>query len=221
MASLSRCFCLPSRLPARRADGAQCANNLKQHGLALHAYHDANKAFPYGVAVPDKRYHGFIFWVDILPFIDQGTLHDAMRKTGVFRHIEKGSPAHNKQLQRLIAGPGRSRGSPAPSSGEEPMTLEPKYPGIIPRDMYFQAADYAGVAGSVKGRERNEHFGTNFVVKAFSGVLVEVVLDGGKYGWTSGVYHEPQRSRRAGPHRDDRGWNFADDDGRRDLGLVL
>src|SRR5947199_9573940 len=60
----------------------QCQNNLKQIGLAMHNYHDANKGLP-----PGYRAHGA--YVDgatdtapgwgwaafILPFIEQATLH--------------------------------------------------------------------------------------------------------------------------------------------------
>lgn len=51
---------------------AQCANNLKQIGLAIHNYHDANKCLP-----PARlNYDGGVTWcVLILPFIEQGNFH--------------------------------------------------------------------------------------------------------------------------------------------------
>jgi prepilin-type N-terminal cleavage/methylation domain-containing protein len=50
----------------------QCANNLKQLGLAVHGYHDANSAFPpLRIAGGD----GWGTWcVLILPFIEQGNV---------------------------------------------------------------------------------------------------------------------------------------------------
>jgi prepilin-type N-terminal cleavage/methylation domain-containing protein len=61
----------------------QCQNNLKQIGLALHNYHDANKAFPVGrqtrprnqppqVDVDDYYANWAIL---ILPYIEQGNLY--------------------------------------------------------------------------------------------------------------------------------------------------
>ena len=46
---------------------AQCQNNLKQIGLALHSYHDIRKPLPYG--------GGSGFWInEILPQLEQGNI---------------------------------------------------------------------------------------------------------------------------------------------------
>lgn len=60
------------REPARRA---QCRNNLKQIGLALHNYHDAWGTFPpaYTVGADGKRLHS---WRTLLlPYLDQQALY--------------------------------------------------------------------------------------------------------------------------------------------------
>jgi prepilin-type N-terminal cleavage/methylation domain-containing protein len=54
------------------ASRAQCANNLKQIGLAIHTYHDANKTLPPG----RLNYDGGVTWcVLILPYIEQGNFY--------------------------------------------------------------------------------------------------------------------------------------------------
>src|SRR4051794_10705967 len=59
-----------------------CSNNLKQIGLAIHNYHDAQGTFPPGswldltkaTATISNRSHSN--WaVEILPYIEQGAIH--------------------------------------------------------------------------------------------------------------------------------------------------
>jgi prepilin-type N-terminal cleavage/methylation domain-containing protein len=58
------------------ANRLQCANNLKQMGLALHGYHDANRSFPPGVvaATPDLENGQHSGLVLLLPFLEQQPL---------------------------------------------------------------------------------------------------------------------------------------------------
>src|SRR5438270_4738267 len=75
---------LPAVQSAREAARrAQCVNNLKQIGLALHNYQDAFGAFPLGgVEDPPGQWtqnHTRISWRALmLPFIEQNTLYNAV-----------------------------------------------------------------------------------------------------------------------------------------------
>jgi prepilin-type N-terminal cleavage/methylation domain-containing protein/prepilin-type processing-associated H-X9-DG protein len=62
---------------------SQCQNNLKNIGLALHAYHDVKKHLPPGGASQNAPYGnggswGFSWMVWILPYIEQGPLHNSL-----------------------------------------------------------------------------------------------------------------------------------------------
>src|SRR5262245_9117232 len=54
----------------------KCANNMKQMGLALHAYHDANNAFPAGVAYTGDSVYPFWSWMALMmPYYEQDNLY--------------------------------------------------------------------------------------------------------------------------------------------------
>jgi prepilin-type N-terminal cleavage/methylation domain-containing protein/prepilin-type processing-associated H-X9-DG protein len=49
----------------------QCVNNLKQWGLAMHSFHDANKHLPLGAITTPTRQSWVVY---VWPYIDQGPL---------------------------------------------------------------------------------------------------------------------------------------------------
>ncbi len=70
------------------ANRAQCQNNLKQIGLALHAYHDGLKVLPPGCATDQPPFGrsgggwGSSWMVYILPYIEQGAIYKRWQFTG-------------------------------------------------------------------------------------------------------------------------------------------
>jgi prepilin-type N-terminal cleavage/methylation domain-containing protein/prepilin-type processing-associated H-X9-DG protein len=71
---------LPAVQAAREAARrAQCTNNLRQLGIALHNYHDALGAFPFGMGPYANRV--CMWWSAqsmLLPFLDQAPLYNAI-----------------------------------------------------------------------------------------------------------------------------------------------
>ncbi|MHC2068802.1 DUF1559 domain-containing protein [Bremerella sp. T1] len=64
---------LPAVQQAREAARRmQCQNNLKQLGLALHNYHDTHRKFP----LISSESTGFSAQAQMLPYLEQGNLHD-------------------------------------------------------------------------------------------------------------------------------------------------
>ena len=115
----------------------QCANNLKQIGLALHLFHDANKYFPPGQTTIYPRgsgatvYHGWAIY--ILPNMEQGNLAAqyvwASNDTSTVNQ-----PVRNRSIATFIC----------PSAGGERFdstadTTSSNFP--------FAVSDYAPVAG--------------------------------------------------------------------------
>ena len=58
------------------ANRIRCANNLKQFGLALHLFHDANGYLPPGMVteldIQDSYHTGFTY---LLPYVEQDNIH--------------------------------------------------------------------------------------------------------------------------------------------------
>jgi prepilin-type processing-associated H-X9-DG protein/prepilin-type N-terminal cleavage/methylation domain-containing protein len=55
------------------ANRIRCTNNLKQIGLALHSYHDANNGLPSSFNTPGVP--RVSFFTRVLPYLEQGNLH--------------------------------------------------------------------------------------------------------------------------------------------------
>ena len=87
---------LPAVQSAREAARrAQCVNNLKQIGLALHNYHDAQGHFPGNIT--DKDGKPLLSWrVAILPYIEEMELYNE------FKLDEPWDGPHNKPLMDRI-----------------------------------------------------------------------------------------------------------------------
>lgn len=77
---------LPAVQAAREsARRIQCGNNLKQIGLALHQFHDANKSLPRGVYGHPDRSHpldedGLGWAVKLLPYVEEAVLYDRLSR---------------------------------------------------------------------------------------------------------------------------------------------
>jgi prepilin-type N-terminal cleavage/methylation domain-containing protein len=73
---------LPAVQKVREAAArTQCTNNLKQLGIAFHAYHDANASFPFEdgpTSFPSNGMAPPSIYVQILPYIEQGNLYQQM-----------------------------------------------------------------------------------------------------------------------------------------------
>jgi len=77
---------LPAVQQAREsARRTQCKNNLKQIGIALHAYHDSHRALMSGsivqlnAAMTTGNGHGWTWQASMLPYIDQATLYNSIQ----------------------------------------------------------------------------------------------------------------------------------------------
>jgi prepilin-type N-terminal cleavage/methylation domain-containing protein len=86
----------------------QCANNLKQMGLAIHNYHDVNKALPPSRVGPQHA----TWFVLILPYIEQDALY---KQWDLTRTYYEQTPAVQNAFVRAYVCPSR-RAIPMPST---------------------------------------------------------------------------------------------------------
>ena len=78
---------LPAVQQAREAARrTQCTNNLRQVGIAIHAFHDAKRKLPSGGRPPEAATLRIGAFVYLLPFIDQQPLWDRYDTTVTWSH---------------------------------------------------------------------------------------------------------------------------------------
>jgi prepilin-type N-terminal cleavage/methylation domain-containing protein len=126
---------LPAIQAAREAARrSQCANNLKQIGLALHNYHDTYKKFPIGAKAQNGW--GISWWVGILPFAENRSLFENFDMTSNSNGWTNNSVT-NSELVRGVMIPYMI----CPSSPLEPFAdSHPGLPQLMPH--------YGGVSGA-------------------------------------------------------------------------
>lgn len=108
---------LPAVQAAREAARqASCKNNLKQVGIALHAYHDVHRAFPLGClewrgwqSPPSHRQ--FAWSAMLLPQLEQGPLHNEIDFGFPYDHPRNTAAANTRVATFLCpSSPERSGG---------------------------------------------------------------------------------------------------------------
>lgn len=148
---------LPAVQAAREAGRrAQCMNNLKQIGLAIQHYVNAQNAFPPGaVSMHANRYYGFnyVFW--ILPYMD-GSPEYAIADKG-FYDDEGGNLSLNWRLRGVFSEKSMPwavcPSSPLPAWVEFGPNNDPQKPNVPP-NVRYQMLDYSAVTGSYDSRHR-------------------------------------------------------------------
>ena len=127
---------LPAVQAAREAARRlQCANNLKQLGLALHNYHQALGSFPTGAAWADGPDTRASWHVLVLPYLEQQSLYERLDQTQSMydgENLELG-----KQIPHIFT---------CPSDGRQP--TDPYKP-----ESQSRTTNYLGVMGA--GRNGN------------------------------------------------------------------
>jgi prepilin-type N-terminal cleavage/methylation domain-containing protein len=132
------------------ANRTQCVNNLKQLGLALHAYHDVVKRFPPGTATSWPPFgttnftsFGSSWLVFILPYVEQQNLFSKWD----FGANSGWSNASNMAADHgMVIGTYQCPSSPLPVFCPYPPTITSIPITTIPNDR--MAASYVAIAGA-------------------------------------------------------------------------
>jgi prepilin-type N-terminal cleavage/methylation domain-containing protein/prepilin-type processing-associated H-X9-DG protein len=118
---------MPAVQKAREAAArTQCANNLRQIGLALHMYHDTNKYLP-----PSRLSDMHATWaVLIMPYIDQGNLYNQWVISDVY--YNQNDTARLTYVPLYFCPSRRSPGSPPASIAGDQDDDPPGFPPLGP-----------------------------------------------------------------------------------------
>jgi len=131
---------LPAVQQAREAARrSQCVNNLKQIGLALHNYVDANKTFPGNESGYTSGIgHANTWMAMILPYLDQGSIYDRLN----FSFLGNGSSGTMAILANKTAYNTMIAGFTCPSDVYDSTVAIDVYPAFMPGKQ--MAVNYCG-----------------------------------------------------------------------------
>ncbi len=126
---------LPAVQAAREAARrSQCINNMKQMGLAIANYESANLSYPMGgiratTADVCKTYFGHTWMSFIMPYVEQGSLYNAVNFSLPYYYNDNQITAYNTKITSYVC-PSDKPNSPTPAN-----------------DINAPQTSYAGVAG--------------------------------------------------------------------------
>ncbi|MCY2950217.1 MAG: DUF1559 domain-containing protein [Planctomycetota bacterium] len=119
------------------ANRMSCTNNLKQWGLALHSFHDANGRFPAGASATGLTgtggAWGYSWLIPLLPYVEQQALYSKLNLNNSFWNDGVNGPALNNANFKTLHCPS----SPLPESSNNNTNT-----GTAPN------TGYVGIAGS-------------------------------------------------------------------------
>ena len=200
---------LPAVLKVREAAARMaCSNNLKQIGLALHNYHDANQHFPQvyqplpqddPTAPPGTGRYGPSCFTFILPYIEQGNIYariDTTRAALSSVNMPPANTAHANGIKTFLcpSAPGRPTVEYSPELRQSFSNFG--IPVNVPSPLIFGRTDYApdaGMQAAIPGININA--GPSIICQPPDGPVrmtdvrdglsstVMVVEDAGRPGW--------------------------------------
>ncbi|WP_298866862.1 DUF1559 domain-containing protein [uncultured Gimesia sp.] len=138
---------LPAVQQAREAARrAQCKNNLKQIGLALHNYHETYGQFPSGNGISSltgagAEQWGHSQWVALLPYVDQANIYNKWNFSAGSEGWTGNRPAYTGIKQKWLTCPS----STLPGGANAAVAEASHYYGIsgaVPRGTFTDTAEY-------------------------------------------------------------------------------
>jgi prepilin-type N-terminal cleavage/methylation domain-containing protein/prepilin-type processing-associated H-X9-DG protein len=132
-----------------------CQNNLKQIGVALHNYHDANGSFPMGSwnglpfihANSTGNTRGGTWLIEVLPYIEEGNLYQQLVKDPL---APSGSGSNNPTNAALFAQRGAISVLVCPASPCPRVTTTP-YATVNAGKVGICIPSYVGISGADMG----------------------------------------------------------------------
>lgn len=136
---------LPAIQKIREATNrVRCRNNLKQVGVALFCYEGAYEHFPAGGMVSEGGGYGLSWWVQIMPFLEEGALFDELDKTSVNAGFVGGNDWEGNAFNRKLLRDKKFAWMRCPSSSLSTLVLTTSDHGFA----NVMSATYVGISGA-------------------------------------------------------------------------